>query len=137
MQVAVVAGNSAAAVINSHHLQHLHLHPGGSRLHITELDCGTVGQIDHPVGVEGTAIVYPNDDALAVAEVRYPGVTGDRQGFVRGAGQVQVVDLAVGRLMAMELGAVPGGRALYPVALVVGQYFIGHPVYGVRAGIAH
>src|SRR5690606_40402737 len=93
----------------------LHMHPRRTTLREAELLGRGEGQVDDAVGVEGAAIVDAQDDLAPVVQVGDLHVAGQGQGLVGGGHAVQVVTFAVGGELVVELGAVPGGDAGFPV----------------------
>ncbi|MNM79102.1 hypothetical protein D3C81_910240 [compost metagenome] len=113
----------------------LDAHPRGTGFGIAELLRRRVGQVDDAVGIERSAVVDPQDHATVVVEVGDLDVGRQRQGLVRRAHAVEVIDLAVGGVLAVELGAVPGRRALGAVVARVGDREVGLTQYGVGVGL--
>ncbi len=102
-----------------------------------ELGRGRVGQVDHAPVVEGPAVVHAHHDRLAGLEARHARVAGDGQRLVRRRHREHVVDLARGRLLAVELAPVPRGEAALLHRVVVHRRGVGPPEDGVGAvGVA-
>lgn len=76
---------------------------------------GLVGDVDQAIAVIGAAIIDPDDQRLAVAEIRYPRVAGHRQGGMGGGQPVHIKYFAIGGQPAVEIVAVPGCQPLLAV----------------------
>ena len=68
-------------------------------------------EIDDPVMREGAAVVDAHDQAPLVAEVLHLHKARHRQGAVGSGDGILIKDLAVGRILAVEVGPVPRGHA--------------------------
>lgn len=75
------------------------------------------GEVKDAVIMEGAAIVDPNHQAAAIPLVGNTNVAGDRQMFVSGREVVLIVHFAIGCVLAMKTGAIPGGGSLFTVLL--------------------
>ncbi|MCY1499207.1 hypothetical protein D9M68_332170 [compost metagenome] len=113
----------------------LDLDPGGAGLGITELLRRGEGEVDDAVGIERATVVDPQDHAAAVVQVGHPDIARQRQGLVRGGHAVEVVGLAVGSGLAMELGAIPGRRAGRLVATRIVHRVVGLAKHGIGIGL--
>ncbi|MNE31959.1 hypothetical protein D3C80_1255520 [compost metagenome] len=113
----------------------LDAHPRGTGFGIAELLRRRVGQVDDAVGVERTTVVDPQDHTALVVQVGDLDVGRQRQGLVCRTHAIEVIDLAVGGVLAVELGAVPGRRALGAVVARVGDREVGLTQYGVGVGL--
>src|ERR1051326_932610 len=80
---------------------------------ITEIEHpgGTVAQVHNPVSYVRSPIIDPNDDPLAVLQVRYLYETPKREFPVGGCEFEHIEVLAAGRGLAVELLAIPGGSS--------------------------
>ncbi|MNT14485.1 hypothetical protein D3C72_1494940 [compost metagenome] len=107
----------------------------GTDLGITELLRRGIGQVDDAVRIERPTVVHPQDHAAAVGQVGHPHVGRQRQGLVRRAHAVQVVQLAVGGVLAMELGAVPRRGTLRAIVARVLHRVVGLAQHRVRVGL--
>ena len=67
----------------------------------------------------GTAVVHPNDQRFAVAEIGHAGITGDRQRWMSGRQRGHVEDFAVGGQPAMKSVAIPGSQAFLAIVDVL------------------
>ncbi|AOG05862.1 rare lipoA domain protein [Bosea sp. RAC05] len=83
---------------------------------------GLLRDVHHPAAMIGAAVVDAHDDRAVVEHVGDAGIGRQRHRRMRGADAVAVIDLAIGRLAAVEGLAIPGGRADHgvPHRLVVG-----------------
>ena len=118
-----------------HRVDAFDLDPRGAGLGIAELLRRGEGQVDDPVGIERAAVVDADDHALAVVQVGHPHIARQRQGLVRGGHAVEVVGLAVGGGLAVELGAVPGRGADHPVGPRIVHRVVGLAQHGVGVGL--
>jgi hypothetical protein len=101
-----------------------------------QLGGGYPGKVDHAVADERAAVRDPHHDAAAVIEVRHPCVRGERKLLVRGGHGEHVVGLAIGRALAVEVLAVPGGDAGLDEPLARRQYRVPLPEHLVARGVA-
>ncbi len=113
----------------------LDLDPRRAAFGIAELFGGRVGEVDDAVGIERPAIVDAQDHRAIVVQVGHFDVAGQRQGLVRGTHAVQVIDLAIGGVLTMKLGAIPGGSARSDVTLGIAHRKVGLAQHGVRVGL--
>ncbi|MNH16452.1 hypothetical protein D3C79_760960 [compost metagenome] len=107
----------------------------GAALGIAELFRRRVGQVDDAVGVERATVVDAQDHAATVGQVGHPHIGRQRQGLVRRAHAVQVIELAVGGVLPVELGAVPRRGALGAVVARVLHRVVGLAQHRVRVGL--
>ncbi len=87
------------------------LDPGGTGLGVAQLLGRSVRQVDDAVRIERATVVNPQNHCLTVIQIGYLDVAGQRQGLVRGTHAVQVIYLAIGGVLTMKFGAIPGRSA--------------------------
>src|SRR5690606_39629446 len=85
--------------------------------------------------LEGAAIVDAQDDLAPVVQVGDLHVAGQGQGLVGGGHAVQVVTFAVRGELVVELGAVPGGDAGFPVVARIADRIVALAHHRVGIGL--
>ncbi len=92
-------------------IERAHLHHGGAVTQHVEFRGGRVREVDDAIAHEWTAVVDAHHDAAAVLQIGHAHIGGQRQGAVRRAHAVHVVEFAGRGLHLMKPGPVPGGDA--------------------------
>src|ERR1700730_914943 len=78
--------------------------------------------VDEPIAVIGAAVVDPDNDRPVVGEVGDKGVTGNRQGRMRGREALHVEHFAIGGTPAVEVLPVKGRQTLGPIVRILIGY---------------
>ena len=76
---------------------------------------GLVGDVDEAVAVVRPAVVDPDDQRFAVAEIGHARIARHRKGRMGCGERRHVEHFAIGGQPAVEIIAVPGGHALFAV----------------------